>query len=204
MLRYIAERAMLGAQPLVGLGDDTGRRVRITCHGAALLSLEIPRGGELFDGASGYRDKDRAPEQTQALADIWCSKAGNPSDVWRPRKLSAASQAIKRFDSPDVRSDLQHLNGSPRFFKVGHNKSKGRRRFFKVVVGSAAKDATDRSQEGVCVLRALQPAKNRFQKRLPPDGLHQALSADYRIVGRPEVDLVRGIGVHVEQLGTGR
>jgi aldose 1-epimerase len=57
MARYVAERAMLGAQPLVVLRDDAGRRVRIACHGAALLDFEVPRGGEIFDVASGYRDE---------------------------------------------------------------------------------------------------------------------------------------------------
>ena len=56
MTRYLAERAGLGTQPLVVLRDDTGRRVRIACHGAALIGFEVPRGGATFDLAFGYRD----------------------------------------------------------------------------------------------------------------------------------------------------
>jgi len=56
MDRYTAERATLGDAPIVVLGDDAGHRVRIACHGAALLSLEVPRNGRAFDIAWGYRD----------------------------------------------------------------------------------------------------------------------------------------------------
>lgn len=64
MTGYIVERAMLGAQPLVVLRDDTtGRRVRIACHGAALLNFEVPREGKLFDVASGYKDEKEIEER---------------------------------------------------------------------------------------------------------------------------------------------
>lgn len=56
MSGYTAERGMLDDEPLVELLGDDGRRVRIACHGAALLSFAVPRGGALFDVASGYRD----------------------------------------------------------------------------------------------------------------------------------------------------
>ena len=56
MSRYAAERAMLGAQPIVVLDDGAGRRVRVACHGAALLNFEVPRAGASFDIADGYRD----------------------------------------------------------------------------------------------------------------------------------------------------
>lgn len=56
MSGYIAERATLGTEPLVELRDDAGRRVRIACHGAALVGFEVPRAGAPFDIASGYRD----------------------------------------------------------------------------------------------------------------------------------------------------
>lgn len=56
MSGYIAERAMLDDEPLVELRDDTGRRVRIACRGAALVRFEVPRKGGAFDIASGYRD----------------------------------------------------------------------------------------------------------------------------------------------------
>lgn len=56
MDRYTAERATLGDQPIVELADHAGHRARIACHGAALLSLEVPRDGTAFDIAWGYRD----------------------------------------------------------------------------------------------------------------------------------------------------
>jgi aldose 1-epimerase len=56
MSGYIAERAMLDIEPLVELRDDAGRRVRIACHGAALVAFEVPRAGAPFDIAWGYRD----------------------------------------------------------------------------------------------------------------------------------------------------
>jgi aldose 1-epimerase len=58
MTRYTAERASVGPQPIVVLASDAGRRARIACHGAALLSLETPRNGIPFDIAWGYRDAD--------------------------------------------------------------------------------------------------------------------------------------------------
>lgn len=54
--RYAAERSSLDDQPIVVLRDDAGRRARIACHGAALVSFEVPRGGRSFDIAAGYRD----------------------------------------------------------------------------------------------------------------------------------------------------
>jgi len=56
MDRYTAERAMLGDQPIVVLADETGHCLRIACHGAALLNLDVPRSGKAFDIAWGYRD----------------------------------------------------------------------------------------------------------------------------------------------------
>jgi aldose 1-epimerase len=56
MGRYAAERATLGAQPIVVLDDGAGRRVRIACRGAALLNFEVPRAGGAFDIADGNRD----------------------------------------------------------------------------------------------------------------------------------------------------
>lgn len=56
MDRYTAERTTLGDQSIVVLADDAGHRARIACHGAALLSLEVPRDGAAFDIAWGYRD----------------------------------------------------------------------------------------------------------------------------------------------------
>lgn len=56
MSGYTAEHAMLEDEPLVELRDGDGRRVRIACHGAALIGFEVPRAGGPFEIASGYRD----------------------------------------------------------------------------------------------------------------------------------------------------
>src|SRR6185312_7353440 len=56
MARYVAERAKLGDQPIVVLASASGHCARIACHGAALLSLEVPRRGNVFDIAWGYHD----------------------------------------------------------------------------------------------------------------------------------------------------
>ncbi len=55
-MRYSVERALIDEQPIVVLRDDAGRRVRIACHGAALISFELVRDGRPFDVAAGYRD----------------------------------------------------------------------------------------------------------------------------------------------------
>jgi aldose 1-epimerase len=55
-MRYAVGRSLLGGQPIVLLADDSGRRVRIACHGAALLGFEVARGGRSFDIAAGHRD----------------------------------------------------------------------------------------------------------------------------------------------------
>ena len=57
MPRYTAEPAALGAQAIVLLTDQSdGRRLRIACHGAALLSFEVPTAAGVRDLADGYRD----------------------------------------------------------------------------------------------------------------------------------------------------
>lgn len=55
-MRYGVERSSLDGQPIVILGDDSGRRVRIACHGATLLGFEVRRGNLPFDIAAGHRD----------------------------------------------------------------------------------------------------------------------------------------------------
>jgi aldose 1-epimerase len=55
-MKYRVERSLLEGQPIVVLQDDGGRQVRIACHGAALISFEVARGGRSFDIAAGYRD----------------------------------------------------------------------------------------------------------------------------------------------------
>lgn len=55
-MKYRAERSSLDGQPIVILGDDSGRRVRLACHGAALIGFEVARGDRSFDIAAGHRD----------------------------------------------------------------------------------------------------------------------------------------------------
>ena len=55
-MKYTVERSLLDEQPIVVLQDDTGRRVRIACHGAALIGFEVVRDGGSFDIAAGYRN----------------------------------------------------------------------------------------------------------------------------------------------------
>ena len=55
-MKYTAERTLLEGQPIAVLADDGGRRVRIACHGAALIGFEVARDGRPFDIAAGYRD----------------------------------------------------------------------------------------------------------------------------------------------------
>lgn len=57
MAQFRAERAALGDQAIVVLSDLVRhRRLRIACHGAALLDFEVPRRGTPFDIAWGYHD----------------------------------------------------------------------------------------------------------------------------------------------------
>ena len=55
-MTYTVNRSMLGNQPIVELQDEAGRRVRIARHGATLIGFEVPRKGQPFDLAAGYRN----------------------------------------------------------------------------------------------------------------------------------------------------
>jgi len=81
MSRYAAERASLGAQPIVVLQDGTGRRVRIACHGAALLGFEVPRDGGVFDIAAGYRDEVEIVARTSSRFAIMVPFGGRIADA---------------------------------------------------------------------------------------------------------------------------
>jgi aldose 1-epimerase len=81
MSRYIAERAVLGTQPLVVLRDDAGRRVRIACHGAALIGFEVPRGGAPFDIAFGYHDDAEIESRRGSHFAIMVPFAGRIADA---------------------------------------------------------------------------------------------------------------------------
>jgi aldose 1-epimerase len=55
-MKYTSERSVIADQPIVVLQNDAGWRVRIACHGAALIGFEVLRGGRPFDIAAGYCD----------------------------------------------------------------------------------------------------------------------------------------------------
>src|SRR5690348_12101923 len=81
MSGYIAERTHARHEPLVVLRDEAGRRVRIACHGAALVSLEAPRAGALFDIAAGYRDAAAIRARAGSRFAVWVPLAGRAGDA---------------------------------------------------------------------------------------------------------------------------
>ncbi|MGH8189942.1 MAG: aldose 1-epimerase [Rhodanobacteraceae bacterium] len=81
MTRYFVEHGALGAQPLVVLRDDAGRRARIACHGAALLDFEVPRAGTTFDIVSGYRDAAEIQARAGSHFAIMVPFAGRIADA---------------------------------------------------------------------------------------------------------------------------
>jgi aldose 1-epimerase len=80
-MRYAAERSLLEAQPIVVLEDDTGRRVRIACHGAALIGFEVVRGGRSFDIAEGYRDAAEISARPGSRFGVMVPFAGRIADA---------------------------------------------------------------------------------------------------------------------------
>jgi aldose 1-epimerase len=106
MDRYTAERATLGDQPIVVLADGAGHRTRIACHGAALLNLEVPRNGEAFDIAWGYRDAAEIKTRKGSHFAILAPFGGRIGD------------ARYRFDGEDY--DLEPgIEGASREFRHG-------------------------------------------------------------------------------------
>lgn len=81
MSGYTAERTALGAEPLVELRDDTGGRVRIACHGAALVGFEVPRAGGPFDIAFGYHDESAIRARAGSHFAIMVPFAGRIGDA---------------------------------------------------------------------------------------------------------------------------
>lgn len=81
MTGYTAEHGMLGTEPLVELRDDTGRRLRIACHGAALIGFEVQRAGAPFDIASGYHDAVAIRARPGSHFAIMAPFAGRISDA---------------------------------------------------------------------------------------------------------------------------
>jgi aldose 1-epimerase len=80
-MTYTVERSSLGDQPIVVLKDDAGRRVRIACHGAALIGLEVPRAGRSFDIAAGYRDAAEIVARPGSRFAIMAPFAGRIADA---------------------------------------------------------------------------------------------------------------------------
>lgn len=81
MTKYAARRSSLEDQPIVVLEDDAGRRVRIACHGAALLGFEIARGGRSFDFAAGYRSAREIVTRPGSRFAIMAPFAGRIADA---------------------------------------------------------------------------------------------------------------------------
>lgn len=80
--RYTAERAQLGEQPIVALtAPDGSQRLRIACHGAALLSFEVAVGGSMHDLAEGYRDAAEVASRPGSRFAIMVPFAGRIADA---------------------------------------------------------------------------------------------------------------------------
>lgn len=79
---YAAERAQLGEQPIVVLtSPDGSRRLRIACHGAALLSFEVAVEGSVRDLADGYRDAAEVASRPGSRFAIMVPFAGRIADA---------------------------------------------------------------------------------------------------------------------------
>jgi aldose 1-epimerase len=106
MTRYTTGRASVGPQPIVVLAGEAGRRARIACHGAALLSLETPRNGSPFDVAWGYRNAEEIVARSGSHFAILVPFGGRVGD------------ARYRFDGHD--HDLEPgVEGAAREFRHG-------------------------------------------------------------------------------------
>jgi aldose 1-epimerase len=82
MPHYTAEKSLLGDQPIVVLTDADGRRtLRVACHGAALLSFEVPVGDALHDIADGYRDANEVAGRPGSRFAIMAPFAGRIGDA---------------------------------------------------------------------------------------------------------------------------
>lgn len=80
-MSYSVERSAIAGQPIVVLEDDAGRRVRIACHGAALIGFEAPREGGSFDIAAGYRDAAEIVARPGSRFGIMVPFAGRIADA---------------------------------------------------------------------------------------------------------------------------
>ena len=75
------ERSAIAGQPIVVLEDDAGRRVRLACHGAALIGFDVPRDGRSFDIAAGYRDAAEIAAHPGSRFGIMVPFAGRIADA---------------------------------------------------------------------------------------------------------------------------
>lgn len=81
-MRYTVERAKLDSQDLVVLQDRADqRRVRIACHGAALLSFEVHMNGAMRDIADGHRDATEIMQRPGSRFAIMAPFAGRIADA---------------------------------------------------------------------------------------------------------------------------
>ncbi|HEY6517623.1 MAG TPA: hypothetical protein VIY50_15890 [Steroidobacteraceae bacterium] len=92
-MKYTVGRSALEDQPIVVLQDDGGRRVRIACHGAALIGFEVARGNRSFDIAAGHRNAAEINARPGSRFGVLVPFAGRVAD------------ARYRFDGTDY--DLQ-------------------------------------------------------------------------------------------------
>lgn len=81
MAGFTVEHAVLGDEAIVVLASDAGQRARIACHGAALLSLEVPRADGAFDIAWGYRNADEIKARTGSHFAILAPFGGRIADA---------------------------------------------------------------------------------------------------------------------------
>jgi aldose 1-epimerase len=82
MTRYTAERSLLGEQGVIVLADRlAGQRVRVACHGAALLNFEVSLDGVTHDLAGGYRDAAEVVARPGSRFAIMAPFAGRIADA---------------------------------------------------------------------------------------------------------------------------
>jgi aldose 1-epimerase len=82
MTAYTAEKAQWGDQEIIELTDHDGRRkLRVACHGAALVSFEVPLNGTTHDIADGYRDAGEIATRPGSRFAIMVPFAGRIGDA---------------------------------------------------------------------------------------------------------------------------
>lgn len=82
MTRYTAEKAQLADQAIIVLTDhDSQRKLRVACHGAALLGFEVPLNGAPHDIADGYKDAGEIAARPGSRFAIMVPFAGRIGDA---------------------------------------------------------------------------------------------------------------------------